>query len=1272
MDQSRSLALITRVGATLTGVGSCITPFTEIFDKLEGLFSKVAPAEMAPAIALAVVLLTLIGSILVAWLSFRKVSRLDRSQKDAFDLRARTADDLIGRDDDITDFMALIETNQLVFLVGDSGSGKSALVATGLKPRLQKGDQFLPILITRYGTDWVAGPTIEALKVLREACTPEQQRAVEWTQPHKLSDATPAFLLQKLRAISTALNRTPVLMFDQFDDYQAQHRSLFSREHRRWISADELRATNPFWDVIAKAIDDGCQVLIVTRRDTADGLHAVRFVNNAAQRPLDWVGGNRLDELLERIAPSTATPPVVVDPEHGWVQLWPLLAQDMYRDGAFLPQQVRTVLLGLRTLPALTPQLYRSAGAAAGMGALYVSDAISSISRVTKLPPPAIRKLLLGMVDHGPDGRELKTRRMTETEIKVLFPDPAQIKTVLEALAERELVRAVPNADTGENDWQLDHDYLARAVVAEERIKERQAVLLREGAAALAQAVGDWRQQWRALLPVAQWPGLLFSRLRGDFRFGPYRRYAVISLLRTVPALNIVLVIVVTSVITTDELRQRNEAAAIFDLLRKDGNTGEGAQANLQLWAAPEPVRHRVETMLLSSSRLKDVSSTWVLAVAGANPSEVKRLAGAILERSSSSKNPDERQALWETLSTLAPRLDPATANRSLSVVLQYLPPSPNRERMAILSYLDSIAHNLDPDAAKRVVSAMVRTTQEVDDVNIRRIARGLNPDAARAVAAWSVSLLTNEEERVLWLAILRDVGGNAAPDVAMEAVPQVGQALRSGKLSAERAAAALLTISNHETPEVASAAVRELSDQFARFTDHKQRDIIVNVLNTHGSSTTPQLGMAMVPLLARHLNAVSGTQESKSVLGLLATLADHSDAQVGEVARRVLRQHSAKVATLENAIDLIEIIPQAIRFLKPELAKSASQKIVTPFFEGGGGIGLLMRLTDEYYLVKYYIETSAPIKSKELAIYLIDELKYSNINYFKRTTIFCIGYALNRQKKEDFEYIIDYFLKKIGESLSVDAQYSYRSTISPESIKSLGESLDAEHAINAVQYLNSQFKVAEDPAKKNAVASLMSAFVERVEMNIADDTIKSLLSHMANTSDIDNRVRIANLVGIFASRVGPGTLMAMEGVLRKSLEAAKDPGERMAMAKALGTVARRLPFDAADSVALALRKHLTDDKNAAERQVLHHALVDTTEVRARTPAGQVGVVKDLLLVLSDPFASEGVYRRLFKVIGSLPDVAAPADWPSAVAALQKLGGNPAGGHIALAGASRH
>ncbi|WP_298325026.1 hypothetical protein, partial [Asticcacaulis sp.] len=94
MDQSRSLALITRVGATLTGVGSCITPFTEIFDKLEGLFSKVAPAEMAPAIALAVVLLTLIGSILVAWLSFRKVSRLDRSQKDAFDLRARTADDL--------------------------------------------------------------------------------------------------------------------------------------------------------------------------------------------------------------------------------------------------------------------------------------------------------------------------------------------------------------------------------------------------------------------------------------------------------------------------------------------------------------------------------------------------------------------------------------------------------------------------------------------------------------------------------------------------------------------------------------------------------------------------------------------------------------------------------------------------------------------------------------------------------------------------------------------------------------------------------------------------------------------------------------------------------------------------------------------------------------------------------------------------------------------------------------------------------------------------
>jgi hypothetical protein len=219
MDPQRLQELVTRTVAFLAVLGTVTTPFTGLLDWLSAKLRLVLAADLAAPVAAGIALLVCLAALWFVWRSFRKVSIL--RQRDAFELRAKTADDLIGRTDDIEDFAALVQGNQLVFLTGDSGCGKSALVAAGLLPALQRDEQFLPVLVTRYGADWVDGPTREALRALWEACTPTQRNALAWTRPPSPATATPDLLAEKLCAIPETLQRIPVLLFDQFDDYQA-------------------------------------------------------------------------------------------------------------------------------------------------------------------------------------------------------------------------------------------------------------------------------------------------------------------------------------------------------------------------------------------------------------------------------------------------------------------------------------------------------------------------------------------------------------------------------------------------------------------------------------------------------------------------------------------------------------------------------------------------------------------------------------------------------------------------------------------------------------------------------------------------------------------------------------------------------------------------------------------------------------------------------------------------------------------------------------------
>jgi membrane protein implicated in regulation of membrane protease activity len=107
----------------------------------------VPPAWAAPA---AVAISAAIAA-LALWLAWRAIAKRSRLlQPGRFDLRVRRPQDLLGRDADVAEIRALIDAHQLVFLDGESGCGKSSLLAFGLVPNLKTDGSKLPVVIAEH------------------------------------------------------------------------------------------------------------------------------------------------------------------------------------------------------------------------------------------------------------------------------------------------------------------------------------------------------------------------------------------------------------------------------------------------------------------------------------------------------------------------------------------------------------------------------------------------------------------------------------------------------------------------------------------------------------------------------------------------------------------------------------------------------------------------------------------------------------------------------------------------------------------------------------------------------------------------------------------------------------------------------------------------------------------------------------------------------------------------------------------------------------------
>jgi hypothetical protein len=614
----RNLLLAT---STITGVAGLFTAISSLSETVQKFFGVFAGFGKWQLLAAALVLVA--ASVWVFLLSRRRRSVLLRPE--ALRLGRDNPAHLVGRVQDIADLTRLCREQSLVFLEGESGAGKSALLQAGLVPALKGDAQLLPIYVeSLVGVDWERDPRRFLAAALWTALDEPARGVLELKAP-PAADAVCAVIA----AVPPKLGRTPLAILDQFDDYQTRHRERFM-PRKTWLKPGRLCEQNGAWRDLRELLASATiHLVVVTRTDTALGLTSVRFIEPETYR-LDRLSSHFVGPLLAALAKEGGEQPVIGDPEYGWTRLLTRLAADIERAGTILPQQLKIALAGLGTLPGrvLTVAAYERAGGAAGLEARFIEDRIAKVARLHGVTEEGVRAALLTLVD--PETGQKTIERRNDDLLVCIDPGaPEKARRALDQLVQEEVIRRRVDPGTGEISWLLDHDYLARAVREADRRANRWQRTLAEGAKALVEAGGSWARRWRALLPPTTQVAFFRDRLRGRFRYSEHRSYAAKSLRRFGPHAAIFLALVALGVHENELYYAEQLQATADDILSgltfKESHISEGDdQALLRLASAEEAVRLRALSLVLTQS---DRARTFaqqpepvVRAIAGTSP----------------------------------------------------------------------------------------------------------------------------------------------------------------------------------------------------------------------------------------------------------------------------------------------------------------------------------------------------------------------------------------------------------------------------------------------------------------------------------------------------------------------------------------------------------------------------------------------------------------------------------------------------------------------------
>lgn|GEM_PF-3278324 len=427
---------------------------------------------------------------------------------------------LLGREEDVERLLRVLAEWPLVFLVGESGSGKSSLLERGVLPRLREIPGQIPLLVSSWGPDWIEGPR-EALAQALEPLLDESLRKLLGLE----GPVAPGDALKIVGRLRAEAHRSPILLFDQLDDYQTRHREKFlSGPERTLLSAESLAAENPYWREVADLLKaGGIRCLFTTRSDAKIGLESVRF-----QEPkvylLDPLERSAAADLLTEIAKEA-----VDQPERGFERLTERLLGDLAADGWVLPVQMQGAFSGLADLRFLSVGEYEKQGGLPGLEALHLETRISAAARAIGVAVAEVRAVLLAMVDQA----ARKTVPLPTERLLQIFPggNSSKLPELLAKLEIDEVIRQPINPGSDGSVWQLDHDYLSRGLLELDRRARRWDLFLTEASCSYQRARG-LIDRWKKLLSPSIQVRLIYERLRGRLSYGNSAHFARLSTVR--------------------------------------------------------------------------------------------------------------------------------------------------------------------------------------------------------------------------------------------------------------------------------------------------------------------------------------------------------------------------------------------------------------------------------------------------------------------------------------------------------------------------------------------------------------------------------------------------------------------------------------------------------------------------------------------------------------------------------------------------------------------
>src|SRR5271165_46575 len=159
-----------------------------------------------------VLVLLAIAAVAAVALRSRRAHLSRLADPEALKLDPRSPEQLIGRREDLEKLLSAL-ANPLVFLVSESGCGKSALLRAGVAAGPAFAERFLPIYIDMSVLDWENGP----LRAVREGFA----RAVPADDPARAQLEARSAPRQYAEVFADYYRRTqhgPLLLLDQFDD----------------------------------------------------------------------------------------------------------------------------------------------------------------------------------------------------------------------------------------------------------------------------------------------------------------------------------------------------------------------------------------------------------------------------------------------------------------------------------------------------------------------------------------------------------------------------------------------------------------------------------------------------------------------------------------------------------------------------------------------------------------------------------------------------------------------------------------------------------------------------------------------------------------------------------------------------------------------------------------------------------------------------------------------------------------------------------------------